>query len=424
MLKKSFLLLLFSSSVLFSQKFDVEKSNDYYRKAVNSYLSKDHPRFLIEIKLAERYRPNHPRLLYNIAAGFALNNEVDSALVYLSRVVDMKLYFPAVNDSDFISIFENDGFKSLVSGFNQNTIPVEKSKKIAGFSEDDFVPESVAFDRKHNTFYLSSVHKGKIVSIKNDSLKLFYEPEHGNAWSLLGMKINNQKRELWVCASAIKQTFDVDTTKLGKSKVMRFDLDSQNLIAEYSANDSLAHIFGDLVIAKNGTVVVSDSKSNNLYTVNEADNLLDLLHTGNEIYSLQGLDFADERTLYFADYTTGIYKLDITSSKRTRIKTPDDLTTLGIDGLYFYNNQLLAIQNGVNPNRLIKMGLNDSGTEVTDWEIIDSNHRYFDDPTLGVFVGSDFYYVANSNWNKFNREGILDRSLILSEPVILKVELE
>ena len=45
----------------------------------------------------------------------------------------------------------------------------------------------------------------------------------------------------------------------------------------------------------------------------------------------------------------------------------------------------------------------------------------FDEPTLGVVRGDDFYFVANSHWNRFDAENRLPDGL--SGPIILKVRL-
>ncbi len=68
-------------------------------------------------------------------------------------------------------------------------------------------------------------------------------------------------------------------------------------------------------------------------------NELELFYENNDFGSLQGLDFSnDGKELFFADYSSGIYKLNISTKKLTYITEPKDCTTKGIDGLYFYNN--------------------------------------------------------------------------------------
>ena len=55
-------------------------------------------------------------------------------------------------------------------------------------------------------------------------------------------------------------------------------------------------------------------------------------------------------------------------------------------------------------------------------ETLAANHADFNEPTLGVRVGSDFYFVANSQWALAGDDGKLDADK-LKEPVILRLRL-
>ena len=35
------------------------------------------------------------------------------------------------------------------------------------------------------------------------------------------------------------------------------------------------------------------------------------------------------------------------------------------------------------------------------------NLEHFDEPNLGTVVGDEFYFIANSHWNRFDRDGNL-----------------
>jgi hypothetical protein len=51
--------------------------------------------------------------------------------------------------------------------------------------------------------------------------------------------------------------------------------------------------------------------------------------------------------------------------------------------------------------------------------VLAMNHPDFDEPTLGVMVGRDFYFVANSQYRRVGADGTLDRAHLL-KPVVLK----
>jgi hypothetical protein len=51
------------------------------------------------------------------------------------------------------------------------------------------------------------------------------------------------------------------------------------------------------------------------------------------------------------------------------------------------------------------------------------NHAAFNEPTLGVVVGKELFYVANSQWGSFDKEVIWPADK-LKEPVILRLDLD
>ena len=100
---------------------------------------------------------------------------------------------------------------------------------------------------------------------------------------------------------------------------------------------------------------------------------------------------------------------------------PPFTSAYGIDGLYRHGNDLVAVQNGIRPHRVVAFSLSADGGSVTASRILASGLAEFDEPTLGVVHGGDFYFVANSHWNRFDRENRLPAGL--TGPIVLKTSL-
>jgi hypothetical protein len=104
-------------------------------------------------------------------------------------------------------------------------------------------------------------------------------------------------------------------------------------------------------------------------------------------------------------------------SRRVRLlEAPRDADVLGIDGLYRVGESLLAIQNGTQPTRLLRLTI--AGDRMATVEVVDAAHSKMDEPTLGVVVGDRFYYVANSQGAAF-AGGKVDPAVVLQDPVVL-----
>jgi len=401
-----------------------QKDGRYYEaEARKAYQAKNYQSFLENMKVASELRPNHPRLMYNLAVAYTLNGKSSDAIALLRKEAAMGLVMPAANDPDFVSLKAQPDFEAVLKQFEQNALPKISSAQAFTVKEKGLVPESVAYDEATKTFYLSSVYKRKILSIspKGESSTFFAEADA--LWSVMGMKVDHARRALWVCTTAHPQMSNFEVADKGKTALLKFDLKTGKLIAKYQPADTTKpHWFGDLAINSAGDVFATDSVTAAVYVVRHDTNKLDLLIEGQPFVSPQGLDFTpDQKHLFVADYSKGVFLVDLQTKKVSDIAS--DFTLLGIDGLYYYKGSLIAVQNGVNPNRVIKLWLSKDLTHFDRFETIEANNPVFDEPTLGVVVKDSFYFVANSQWGTIDEKGQLAPAEKLKDPIVLKVKL-
>ena len=63
------------------------------------------------------------------------------------------------------------------------------------------------------------------------------------------------------------------------------------------------------------------------------------------------------------------------------------------------------------------------GVRVEKLEVIEANNPVFDEPTLGVVVGEQFYFIANSQWGAIDEKGRLASAEKLRDPIVLRLKL-
>ena len=422
-----FLIAILVCTNLIIAQDNYKKSAGYEKLAVNNYLNKNYALFLSNMKKADEFRHNHPRILYNLAAAYSLNNDKKNAFVELQKLVDMKLYYPVEKDSDFAASWHDADFINIVKGFNKNLVPEGNSKTAFTYPEKDLITESVVYDSAENKFYLSSIYRKKIVWIDESGKTGNFKSEgEDGLWSVFGIKIDPVRRILWACTGAIEQMKGYNPDDLGKTAVFKYNIDSKKLINKYELNGTeYNHLFGDLTLGSKGDVYVSDSRFNAVYKIPAGSDSMEVYMEPGRFVSLQGLDLsADQKSLFLSDYALGIFKINLDKKTIEQINTPSNFTALGIDGLYFYKNSLIATQNGINPQRVVRIYLNDNLDRMEKYSILDSNNPYFDEITLGVIERNDFYYIANSQWGSFDKQGSIFPAEKLKEPRILKITLD
>lgn len=238
------------------------------------------------------------------------------------------------------------------------------------------------------------------------------------------MRVDDKRKILWATTTAFPQMKDFQKADDGKSAVFKYDLKTGKLVKKYLlSNDTEKHALGDLTIAKNGDIYASDSVSPNIYRIDAKTDKLEIFLSSDNFSSLQGLAFTpDEKILFVADYSKGVFRIEMKNKKIVQIAPDANTNPIAIDGLYFDRGNLIAIQNGFNPHRIARLFLNKNFTAITKSETLEANHADFNEPTLGVMVGKDFYYIANSQWALTKEDGTLADDK-LKEPVILRLKL-
>ena len=399
----------------------------YYRQqAAAAYKAKDYASAIDNLKKALELIPDHPTLFYNIAAISTLQGKKTEAIASLSRVADMGLALRPENDPDFESIKDTAEFKAILKRFEDNKAPLVKSSTAFTIHEKGLITEGLAYDPVEETFFVSSVHKRKILIVSKSGEVKTMAAEQDGLLSVLGMRVDSTRRHLWVTTTAFPQMLNFKKEEDGTSAVFKFDLRTKKLVKKYVlSNSGKKHALGDLTVQSNGDVFATDSLSPAVYVIRQQRDEIELFLEDPGLVSPQGLAFSnDERHLFMADYSTGLFDIDVKTKKVIHLAPLAGATLLGIDGLYFHKGSLIGVQNGVAPQRIIRVVLAEDFGRVERLEVLEANNPVFLEPTLGVLVKDDFFFIANSQWPLIDENGKLAADDKLQEPVVLKMNLE
>jgi len=394
------------------------------REARTAYEDRDFPSYVRVLEEMYSLRPQNGEVMYKLAGAYALNNASQQAFDILLRMVVMGLAHDMSEDPDFTSLHGFQVYDYVVQALNNNFLPFGASEVAFVVDEKGLLGESVAYDEKTGNFFISSVRKGKVIRIDKDgNAEDFIKSGQDGLWGAFGIKTDSERRHLWVASSAAPQVKDVKKTDIGRAGLFKFNLDSGELINKYIVTpDGDPHLLGELVIARNGDVYASDSETPMVFKLAHDSDQIESLFKSDNFVNLQGIALGpEEKHLFMADYQLGLFVADLDAERIRRLVVPRDVNVGGIDGLYFHGaDQLIAIQNGIRPNRVVRFWVNDAFTEIVGTEPLESSNTHFDDPTLGTFINGDFYYVANSQWPLYDADGSVKDPNRLRALVILK----
>jgi sugar lactone lactonase YvrE len=274
----------------------------------------------------------------------------------------------------------------------------------------DLVPEGIAHDPVEDTFYLSGLHRRKVVRVDpNGRATDFVKEGQDGMLGGLGMKIDRANRRLWVISS---------TTPEMRGYVKRQE---SSLLAAYALGDGklLRKIdpaparLNDLTLLEDGTIFATDMGGNTVVRLapgaEEFETYADGFLFPNGITN-------DGTHLYVGDFR-GLHRFALADGSRTRIEIPNTYLG-GLDGLDFHRGTLIGIQNAIGNPRVIRIHL-----DTNRLEILESKNSLFEIPTTGAIVGGSYFFVANPGLRSFDENGQIWPLAKLSDPVMLKIAL-
>lgn len=409
-----------------AQADPIVASRAEYRDAVQAYKAHEYGAFLTHARRAEELRPDHGGVIYALASAYALNGQNGQAVAALRRFARLGYYADIAADSDLVRLRGATGYDELHRLLAMNRAPVVRSTVAFTLPDRDLLTEGIAYDPATRTFFVGSVHQRKIVRVdRAGRASDFVTRGRDGLWAPMGMRVDALRRVLWVAAAAVPQMLGYDSADAGRSGLFRYDLSSGRLTARLLVpDDGAAHLLGDLTIARNGDVYASDSRAPVVWRARAGTDTLERVVESPLILSAQGLVLSDdELTLTLADYSRGLLKIDLGSHRVTRLPCRGDIAVLGIDGLYRDGRALIGIQNGIEPHRVVRVRLDARGDSIVGTEVLERLHPAYAEPTLGVRVGRELYYIANSQWERFGETGVPAQPDELMRPAILRLRL-
>lgn len=229
-----------------------------YNASVRAYQNKDYKTFLELAQKLDSIRPFHPTYTYNLASAYTLNGKPNEAIAILKKLVLMDNTIAFEKDDDFKSLKETDNFKAILSLKEEQNKVAASSKLVVTLSEKDVHPEGLTYLAKSKTWLASSVRKRKIVSFDIKTGQCTDWLKDDKTLAVLALKANAKENYLWVSTAAFPEMESFNKTIIGISEVLKIGIKTKKVVNAFTVKGK--HVFGDLIVAANGVVYVSDSE--------------------------------------------------------------------------------------------------------------------------------------------------------------------
>jgi sugar lactone lactonase YvrE len=353
----------------------------------------------------EQFVNESPGALLEVARAEMQAGDLDDAVRKVQQFVRMGQYNDLLETSEeFAPIRRMPGFLEIQKGMQQNRSPVSLASTLFQLSDAALLSEDVDYDPSTKRFFVTSVREKKIVAA--DPTGAIHDfAKAPDDWPMLALRIDSARGVLWATEVALQGFVFAPEADWGKSAVLRYDLKTGKLLRRVEAPRGTA--LGDMVLTANGDAIVSDGEGGGIYRVLANGDRLERLDAGDFISPQTPAIHPDGKHVFVPDYVRGIGVLEI-ATRQVRWISPEGRFTLnGIDGLYYDDQRLTAVQNGSSPERVVAFTLDRALTRITSEAVIERSTDTLGDPTHGVVVNHDFYYIANSGWDAIDDHGKL-----------------
>jgi hypothetical protein len=343
----------------------------------------------------------------------------------------LKMYAAAglVRDMDADSLLAPvrgaPGWKELLARIAKNREAVGHPATAFTVPDSEFVAEDIAYDSASRRFFLSSIRERKIIVRRDGVWSDFVPPARDSVMSMMGLDVDAARKALWATTAGMPEALALAAGDSGSSAVLRLDLASGLLMRSYDlADDSSDHVFGDLTVAKNGDVFTSDATGGGVYVIRAGrDSMEMLVPPGTFPNPQQPVAAPDGKRLFVADYIKGIAIVDRATGRVSWLANDAHAAISGIDGMALNGHSLIAIQNGLSIDRVIRLDLDRGMTKIEKWSTLAANLPVLNEPNHGVMIGDKFYFIATSGWDRFAPDGTITKGATLHKPLVMVLEI-
>ena len=295
---------------------------------------------------------------------------------------------------------------------------------VARLPDADMISEDLAYDAKHGRFLVSSVHRGGIYALANGRTTKLVAPRADSTWGVFALGVDSARGTLWATTAALAIAAGYSASDSGRSALIEYDLRTGAQRGRHVAPDSGAHVLGDLVVGRSGAVYVSDGLGGGVYAlVPGRDSLRVLVPRGTFRSPQTPALSSDGAMLFVPDYAIGIAAVDISSGRISWVTHSDSLALTGIDGMYRVGPDFIAVQHGLEPNRIMRLALDPSMRHVVRATAL-TRGPAARSLTHATVSGRWLYFLAKSGWERAADDGTMTAAASATDaPVIMRLRI-
>ncbi|WP_309608270.1 hypothetical protein [Flavobacterium sp.] len=296
------------------------------------------------------------------------------------------------------------------------TFALSANAQNIAFNSNELYPEGIAYSKKQDVYFVSSLHYGKIGKVTSKGVYTEFITDTALV-STIGIHANEKANLLYVCVSDPGVAVNTSaTTQMKLAKLIAYDLTTgkRKFAADLGVlNPSGGNFANDVDFDLKGNCYVTNSASPIIYKISPKGVPSIFATSENwkkDGFNLNGIVVHPNGYLIVAQSNTGeLYKVSIKNPKEIT-KINSDLI-LGADGIFLNGeNELMVISNST--KQVFQLN---STNDFATAKVVKTAPTEMTFPTTGIVVNKK-YYVLNAKLDEiFNPNATKTSNFLIQE---------
>ena len=364
-----------------------------------SYADGKYVRFYAANMKLHELRPYEPRYMENIIAACALMNRPTTAYHFLLQMQQQGFSDDLSKNPDTESIRSTEVWAYLNDLMIEAGVPNGRGDVVFTLPAEFSSPAAISWDESRKSFLVGTENDGTVLAVSQDgpTKVLIRANDENGLWAIRGLFADNKNNRLWVSSAAVPAFSAYQASDKGLGALFEFDLNTLELKGRYNMpSDGQTHELGPIAVSGDGDLYVADLAQPVVFRKTSKGEQLNAFVGNEDLVGLRDIAVSpDSGKLYIADSATGIMVVDTAQQTSAMLTGPENLNLGAISGLFYSDGKLIMIQNGFQPQRIMRLELDANGTNVVKVIPLAIALDEFDRPAFGTVRGEEVYYFAN-----------------------------
>lgn len=370
-------------------------------------------------RLQRATTPPEPIAVFERAVERARSGDRAGALVRLDSLTRL----PGALDPSFHRTFlgwrDDSTYQRIVARIRAANPPRVRSTIACRLAERDLHPEGVAFDPQSRALFVGSF-KGKIVRVDARGVARDFASVVGadGPRVVVGVRVDTARQALWAAVADPRAFADA---AVAGGALHRFDLRTGRLLGRFTMPGAGA--LNDVVVTPAGDAYATNTMDGSVWRTVAGSETMRVFLPAGTAPEANGIALDAARGVLFVAAARGIVRAELATGRARALENASGWPLGSFDGLYWWRDGLVGIQNGVHPGRVMRLTLDADATTVTRAEVVEQYHPQFNGMTTAALDGDALFYLVNTQSRSFRADGTPIDPRALTEVLVARLPL-